>query len=201
MTRAALYRGGLPCKIMTGSIDQLNAQILDGGTWREISEAIETVGAIPDFSSIRPHLGLIEFSPMGGLFPAVLVEPLEQAIRRLCEAIDGERDKRMLNPVSIDGTTIDGDDASQKNILGAATLAMIALASGEAFSLQWITLENQIVNLSGAQIEAFAKAMAARREADYMAARIAKDEVRAASSVGVAEAAFSAYTLTAVENQ
>jgi hypothetical protein len=198
MIRAALYRGGVPRKIMIGPIDQLNAQIEGGGTWREIPETVETVGDIPALSTISPHLGLVEVAAMGGSVSIAWAEPLEQAVRRLCEAIDAERDKRMLKPVSLAGVTIDGDDSAQKNILGAATLAALALASGEAFSLQWITRQNEIVNLSGAQIEAFAKAMAARREADYIAARMAKDGVRAAASIELAEAAFAAYASTGV---
>lgn len=51
---------GDPIKIMSGTARQLNANIVSGGTWREIDWDIDLLGGVPALEALDPHPDLVE---------------------------------------------------------------------------------------------------------------------------------------------
>jgi hypothetical protein len=113
---------------------------------------------------------------------------------KLKALVDRERDRRLLQNITYNSITLDGDATAQKNIIEAATLGAIETIRGNAsWSMAWITAANTIVSLSAADLEGFVNAISARRGTEYAAARAAKDLIMAAANQAAADAALASY--------
>lgn len=61
MINAAQFdASGEPVRIMSGAPRQLNANIVSGGTWREIGWDVQAVEDVPPLATLDPHPDLVE---------------------------------------------------------------------------------------------------------------------------------------------
>jgi hypothetical protein len=105
--------------------------------------------------------------------------------RRLDDAINAERDRRIRATFAFRGHGFDFDEVSKANIAGAATLAGFAMAagavpgdlhwSGAAEPFSWLAADNTRVPMDAATAFAFGQAAAEHVRAHVFAARALKD--------------------------
>lgn len=57
---AALFRDGAPFGFASGEIHQLNGNVSDAVTWREVSRAIRSLEDVPALETLSPHPDLVE---------------------------------------------------------------------------------------------------------------------------------------------
>lgn len=108
--------------------------------------------------------------------------------------VDAARNLKLYEPIEVNGVTLDGDPTAQRNIVEAATLGAFEVLRGNiTFSVDWITADNQFISLNASELEAFAQAIGARRETEYAAARVAKNQILAAGDRATAAAYRDAY--------
>lgn len=81
------------------------------------------------------------------------------------ETLKAARAAAVAAPVTWAGSTFDADPASRAAITAAACAALNADANAASFSVAWTLADNSVRNLSSAEIQAVAAAMAASLEA------------------------------------
>lgn len=101
------------------------------------------------------------------------------------EAINTERDRRIVENFSFGGTAFDFDDKSKSRVTGAATLAGFAIGagalagdllwSGGSGPFTWISKDNSLVTMDAQTCFAFGQAAAAHERAHIFSARALKD--------------------------
>lgn len=198
MIRAAIFYNEIPKVIVTGPIRQINAQIADGGTWREIGDDIEDIADVPALSLLPPHSELIAVDPTGGVDLVVDEITLENLIKALVEQVDAERDQRLYSPLTFASVTLDGDNASQQRLIAAATRAAINGLDGLPFSTGWITTDNSVVLLDSLMFAGFAQAIQDRMALEFLAGREAKDAIKASLSITAAQDLFDIYIASGI---
>ncbi|KQT51979.1 hypothetical protein ASG43_20580 [Aureimonas sp. Leaf454] len=100
-------------------------------------------------------------------------------------AVNAERDRRIRSGFTFVGKPYDYDDASQKRITGAATLAGFAAAAGAqpndlrwhggTSDFVWIAQDNTLVPMDAPTCFAFGQAAAAWESANVFAAKAIKE--------------------------
>jgi hypothetical protein len=81
------------------------------------------------------------------------VPPLAVAKAAKWEQAKAERDRRIAAGCAVPGIgTFDSDDPSRSNITGAVTMALIAQAAGQPFSIGWKLADNTVATLDAAQM-------------------------------------------------
>jgi hypothetical protein len=95
-------------------------------------------------------------------------------------AINAERDCREAGTFPYRGRAIDCDPRAVQRITTAAMAAQAALATGQAFSLDWTCADNSVLALDAAGVISMPLALAAFADELHQHARMLKQQVLAA---------------------
>lgn len=88
-------------------------------------------------------------------------DSIDAARQRRWQQIKLARDAAMSGGFQFDGSPFDSDAVSIGRITGAAMLAMMAVAAGEAYSVTWVLADNNVRTLDGAETMALGAAAGA----------------------------------------
>lgn len=117
------------------------------------------------------------------LYEDTVSSELEDEIELACKVIDSLRDNEISAGVSYENHIYDSDSASVKRITGVVLLATVASSTGEAYTVDWITKDNNVVTLDARQVIELGKLFAAHEAELVHKARALKDKIRAASQI------------------
>lgn len=130
----------------------------------DASGAVRFASSVQD--GLEPHcpegMSAVEVSgplPAGplrlvdGLLVPLIVEPTLAELRAAKWAeVKAARNRAEFGGFTWDGSTFDSDPPSQSRIQGAAQLASLAQAAGQAFEIEWTLADNAVRTLSGEQV-------------------------------------------------
>jgi len=85
-------------------------------------------------------------------------DSLDAARQRRWEQIKTARDAALAGGFQFDGSPFDSDAVSIGRITGAAMLAMMAVAAGDAYSVTWVLADNATRTLGGVETMALGAA-------------------------------------------
>lgn len=117
--------------------------------------------------------------------PAVQLEVAKAVKRRQLNAM---RDTLEFGWFTWDGSIFDANEKSQARIQGAFQLASLALATSQAFSVDWTLADNTVRTLSATDWMGVGQALAAHIQTCHVTARSLKAQVDAATSIEEVEA-------------
>lgn len=92
------------------------------------------------------------------------------------------RDAAEFGPFTWDGSTFDGDSASQSRIQGAAQLAMLAEAAGQGLAIDWTLADNTVRTLGAADLIAVGVAMGEHIAAAHAIGRALRQQIEEAAT-------------------
>lgn len=109
--------------------------------------------------------------------------PLDQLRATMLTRLARMRDDHLTSGCQTAFGRIDTDLVSRQNISGAVSMATIARAAGEAFSIRWRMRDNQYVELDADEMIQVGVTVGQYISAVYAASFAAKDEIDAAGDV------------------
>lgn len=116
----------------------------------------------------------------GACFASVQM-PSDVLRTALLSAITAERDRREAGTFPYRGRAIDCDPRAVQRITTAAMAAQAALATGQAFSLDWTCADNSVLQLDAAGVIGMPLALAAFADELHQHARMLKELVMTAA--------------------
>jgi hypothetical protein len=134
---------------------------------------LEVVDPLP-----RGRLRLVD----GRLVPFVVVPTLDELRATKWSEIKAARAAAEFGGFEWDGSTFDSDLPSQSRIQGAAQLASLAQAAGQAFEIEWTLADNAVRALTGQQVLQVGHALGAHITEVHGRGRALRAEIAAAST-------------------
>jgi len=97
--------------------------------------------------------------------------------------IKAARDAAIAAGVTYNGNVYDSDATAQLRVTGAATMAQLAIASGNtAYSITWTLANNSIVTLTAQEVIAMAQAVGTNYQASFSKAQGLRGQITAATT-------------------